>query len=149
MVKSFFFTFIGLMLNPPWALLGVGAVLGLVLLAVRWPTAQLALRGAGFAKGERDLVWVCMPRGMAAGVLAIMPSKAGVAGMGQLPVVVFSCVVVTILAFAVGMPWMSARLGGDDEEPSDVPREALPSIMGTEGAPVRVDGEENPTIPLT
>ena len=50
MIKSFFFCFIGLMLSPPWSLIGVGAALGLALLAVRWPTAQLALRG-GLLKG--------------------------------------------------------------------------------------------------
>ena len=52
MIKSFFFCFIGLMLSPPWSLIGVGAALGLALLAVRWPTARLALRGAGFSKGS-------------------------------------------------------------------------------------------------
>ena len=154
MIKSFFFCFIGLMLAPPWSLIGVGAVLGLALLLVRWPTAQLALRGAGFSKGERGLVAVCMPRGMAAGVLAILPAQAGIAGMQQLPVVVFSCVTVTILAFAVGMPLMTHRIAAEAAEveehlESDELLDGL-RITAVEQSPDDKSGElEHPTIPLT
>lgn len=158
MIKSFFFCFIGLMLNPPWSLIGVGAVLGLTLLAVRWPTAQLALKGAGFSAGERGLVAVCMPRGMAAGVLAILPAQAGVPGMQELPVVVFSCVVVTILAFAVGMPLMTHRIEaanqaedtdseGDDSDAGEGPLGTL-RLTATE-QPSDSDAQEHPTVPLT
>ena len=154
MIKSFFFCFIGLMLSPPWSLIGVGAALGLALLAVRWPTAQLALRGAGFSKGERGLVAVCMPRGMAAGVLAILPAQAGISGMQELPVVVFSCVVVTILAFAVGMPVMTQRIeqeaaATDGDDDSDGGLEALP-LTATERSTESASAElEHPTVPLT
>ena len=75
MIKSFFFCFIGLMLAPPWSLIGVGAVLGLALLVVRWPTAQLALRGAGFLRVS--VAWLRVyARGMAAGVLAYFASSS-------------------------------------------------------------------------
>jgi cell volume regulation protein A len=155
MIKSFFFCFIGLMLQPPWSLIAVGAVLGLVLLAVRWPAAQLALRGAGFSRSERSLVVVSMPRGMAAGVLAILPAQAGIPGMTQLPVVVFSCVVVTILAFSVGMPIMTKRLAAGEvieQDAGDENGEAVKPairIMATEQAPRESSGEEHPTLPLT
>ena len=145
---------IGLMLSPPWSLIGVGAVLGLVLLLVRWPTAQLALRGAGFTTGERGLVAVCMPRGMAAGVLAILPAQAGIAGMQQLPVVVFSCVTVTILAFAVGMPVMTNRIAleASGREVTSAPEDALDGLRITaveRPAEDHSDSPEHPTVPLT
>jgi hypothetical protein len=47
---------------------------------------------------------------MAAGVLAMMPHQAGIAGTDALPTVVFATVVTTILAFAFGFPLMKSRL---------------------------------------
>ena len=53
-----------------------------------------------------------MPRGMAAGVLAILPFQKGVSNTDFFPVVVFSCVVTTLLLFAVGFPVYKNRLAG-------------------------------------
>lgn len=110
MVKSFFFTFIGMMLGPPWPLMALGAVLGVALLLSRYPAVAGAMSGKGFRSEERGLVWVALPRGMAAGVLAMMPHQAGVPATEGLPTVVFATVVTTILAFALGFPLMKRRL---------------------------------------
>jgi potassium/hydrogen antiporter len=103
-IKSFFFTFIGAMMSPPWSLIAMGAFLGLVLLAARVPGAWLATLGSGLSPEQKKLVVVSMPRGMAAGVLATLPAAAGVEGTDQLPTVVFAGVLTTILVFAVGFP---------------------------------------------
>jgi cell volume regulation protein A len=103
-IKSFFFTFIGAMMSPPWSLIAMGVLLGLVLLATRFPGACLATLGSGLTREQKKLVIVSMPRGMAAGVLATLPAAAGVGGTDQLPTVVFACVLTTILVFAVGFP---------------------------------------------
>lgn len=103
-IKSFFFTFIGAMLGPPWASLGVGAAFGLVLFVTRLPAVRLALLGSDLSPADRRVASVALPRGMAAGVLATMPSAAGVAAMEGLPPVVFSAVITTILVFAIGFP---------------------------------------------
>lgn len=103
-VKSFFFTFIGAMLGPPWALLGLGAALGVVLLLVRAPGLYAAVIGSSLTPQDKRLALVSLPRGMAAGVLATMPAAAGVEGTGDLPAVVFAAVLVTILTFAIGFP---------------------------------------------
>jgi cell volume regulation protein A len=110
MIKSFFFTFIGMMLGPPWSLMQFGAVLGVALLLSRYPAVAIAMSGKGFRSEERGLVWVALPRGMAAGVLAMMPHQAGVPATEGLPTVVFATVVTTILAFALGFPLMKRRL---------------------------------------
>lgn len=103
-IKSFFFTFIGAMLTPPWGLILFGVLLGLILLPARFPGAWVLGRGEHLDKGERALVAVSLPRGMAAGVLATMPMAAGIAGTSNFPVIVFACVFTTILIFAVGFP---------------------------------------------
>lgn len=101
-IKSFFFTFIGAMLGPPWAALAVGAALGVILFVTRVPGVRLATIGSGLSTGEVHVSTVALPRGMAAGVLATMPAAAGIPFTDTLPPIVFAAVVTTILLFAVG-----------------------------------------------
>ena len=111
MIKSFFFSFIGMMLGPPWSLVALGIVLGLTLLVARVPAVATALAGKSFSSAERRLIGVALPRGMAAGVLAMMPWQAGIPGTEQLPGIVFAAVVTTIVTFAIGFPLAKAKLG--------------------------------------
>lgn len=114
MVKSFFFVFIGAMLAPPWSLLGLGALLGLLLLLSRIPAVRLATIASDFSPAQKTMATVALPRGMAAGVLATLPGAAGVPGTDQLPVLVFACVFSTILIFAVGFPIVKRRMPPKD-----------------------------------
>ncbi|MFT5356465.1 MAG: cell volume regulation protein A [Polyangiales bacterium] len=113
-IKSFFFCFIGAMLGPPWSLLFFGVGIGLILLLARVPNVLLATARSGLSTPARSLVGVLMPRGMAAGVLAMMPYQAGIEGTESLPVVIFSAVLTTILIFAVGFPILKKRLPPSD-----------------------------------
>ena len=117
-VKSLFFTFIGLMIGPPWGFVFVGVLLAALLLALRVPAVWLATRGAGFSRRQQRIVTVSLPRGMAAGVLATIPLAQGVSGTDVLPPMVFACVAATILIFAVGFPIASRT--PDDAEPVEV-----------------------------
>lgn len=101
-IKSFFFTYIGLMLAPPWSLLLLGIVVGFTLFGSRVPASMLVVRGPDFEPHERKLISVSLPRGMAAGVLATMPAAAGIEGTENLPAMVFAAVVTSIAIFAVG-----------------------------------------------
>ncbi len=114
-IKSFFFVFIGAMLGPPWPLIALGLLLGIVLFLVRVPAARLAVLGSGLSPGQTKIVVVSLPRGMAAGVLATLPAAAGVPGTQTLPVAVFAAVFTTILTFAVGFPL--ARRAVQAEQP--------------------------------
>ena len=107
-VKSFFFTFIGAMLGPPWSLAAGGALMAVVLLVVRYPAVWLALQRTSLSPELRRLIYLSLPRGVAAGVLATLPMSSGVPGMQDLPVVVFACVFSTVLIFALGFP-LAAR----------------------------------------
>lgn len=109
-VKSFFFVMIGALLTPPWPLVALGILLAAILYAARVPAVRVATLGSGFAPTQRGLIAVCMPRGLAAGVLATVPMAAGVVATTELPVVVFTCIVATIAIFAVGLPLAGRRL---------------------------------------
>lgn len=123
-IKSFFFTFIGLMLAPPWSLLLFGVVVGSVLLLARWPAVKLANLGAGLAPAESKLIGISLPRGLAAGVLATMPAQAGAPGTENLPSLVFSAVVTSIMVFAIGFKMARASAAPTAvDEPHGVPVE--------------------------
>jgi len=114
-VKSFFFTFVGAMLGPPWSLARAGTQLAVVLLVVRFPGAWLALLGGTLDRRQRHIVFLSVPRGVAAGVLATLPVTAGLPGMEQLPTVVFACVFGTILIFAAGFPLAMREQPGEEQ----------------------------------
>ena len=116
-IKSFFFTFVGAMLGPPWTLAAAGALLAATLLVARYPAAWLAMTGSSMQPKPRRIVFMTVPRGVAAGVLATLPVAAGLPGMDSLPTVVFACVVGTILIFAAGFP-LVMRSGAPDPEAS-------------------------------
>jgi cell volume regulation protein A len=150
-VKSFFFTFMGAMLGPPWGLVALGALFGVLLLVVRVPAVSVALLGSGLLPGERQMVLVSMPRGMAAGVLATLPVAAGIPGTTDLPNVVFAGALVSILIFAVGFP--RARGRADREAAAAPPAERAAAPATGDGTPAGPDGPPpdaaSPTPPTT
>lgn len=117
-IKSFFFTFVGAMLGPPWGLATAGAILAAVLLVARYPAAWLAMTNSSLQPRQRHIVFMSVPRGVAAGVLATLPMAAGLAGMEDLSTVVFACVVGTILIFAAGFPLVMRSGSGPAPEAS-------------------------------
>jgi len=122
---------IGAMLAPPWSEIALGIVLTFVLFAVRLPAVRLATLGARLSTGDRMLIDVSMPRGMAAGVLATLPMASGVVATSQLPVIVFTCIVATICVFAAGMPFAARRA---ERERRDA--ESIAAAPGGEAAAV-------------
>lgn len=130
-VKSFFFVMIGALLTPPWSQVGLGILLAAVLYAVRLPAVRVATLGSGLGPAQRALVGVCMPRGMAAGVLATVPMASGIVATAELPVVVFTCIVATIAVFAVGLPLASRRIS------REAPLDEVPQPAASAGFPQR------------
>ncbi|MEZ4225195.1 MAG: cation:proton antiporter [Polyangiaceae bacterium] len=120
-IKSFFFVFIGAMMTGPWPLLLLGSILGGLLFGARIPATRLATVASDLTSDEKNLVTVSLPRGMAAGVLATLPVASGVAGTETLPVVVFACVLTTIVVFAVGFPVVKRGLAPRPELAAAIP----------------------------
>ncbi len=102
LIKTFFFVFLGAMLGPPWGWAALGVGLGIVLAIARVPAVLLGLLGSDLDRGERRLTLVAAPRGLAAGVLAVLPVAAGVVATTALPVVVYSAVITSIVVFSIG-----------------------------------------------
>lgn len=150
-IKSFFFTFIGAMLGPPWGLLFFGVFIGIVLLVARVPNVAICTVKSGMSKPARGLVGVLFPRGMAAGVLAMMPSQAGIPGTEDLPVVVFAAVFTTILLFAGGFPILKKRLPESDlETPAEAAAKKPPpdaSMTGFPSVPPPAGAHTSPDVP--
>ena len=138
-IKSFFFTFIGAMLAPPWSLIFLGVLLGLVLLLARVPAVFALAAVTKIPPAQRNLIVVSMPRGMAAGVLAMIPATVDPAMPGTeiLPVVVFACVFTTILVFAAGFPLTKSRLtaASQADAPSATPSEGTSPDGSPDGTP--------------
>ena len=109
-IKSLFFTFMGMMLGPPWGLMALGALLAVFIGLARVPAGLVATLRSEHDEASKKMVVISLPRGMAAGVLATMPAFAGVPDTEQLPVLVFSCIVTTILLFAAGFPAIRKQL---------------------------------------
>lgn len=130
-IKSFFFCFIGAMLGPREGqglgnflmLVVFGVFIGLVLFVARIPNVMAVTVRSDLSRPARKLIMVLFPRGMAAGVLAMMPHQAGIPGTRDLPVVVFAAVFTTILLFAAGFPILKKKLPLTDLEPMVKPPE--------------------------
>jgi cell volume regulation protein A len=111
-IKSFFFTYIGLRLSPPWSLIIVGVLVGVVLYLTRIPVSMIiASKSGGFDENQQKMITIALPRGMAAGVLATLPSspKYAISGTEQLPAMVFAAVVTSIAIFAFGFRQVRKR----------------------------------------
>jgi len=83
-------------------LIMLGAVFAVMLLVFRWPAVKLSLWGAGMSRSQQALAAVAIPRGMAAGVLSMMPMQRGLPNTENLVSGVFGGIVFTILLFTVG-----------------------------------------------
>jgi len=101
-IKSFFFTLIGLMFPTSPRLIALGAVSALLILLFRIPAVRISLRGAGLSRGQLLMVDIAIPRGIAAGVLSTLPIYYGIPGAENLSPGVFSLIVFSILFFAAG-----------------------------------------------
>ena len=134
-IKSFFFTYIGLMLAPPWSLLLLGVVVGLTLFGARLPAVLIVAREPAFDVGERKLISIALPRGMAAGVLATLPMTRGVPGTENLPSMVFAAVVTTIAIFAIGFRKVRSEAAVPAGAPVPAPASGSEAAVSTHAMP--------------
>jgi len=107
-VKTFFFALIGLLLVVEPVAIGIGIAIALALLAARHLSVRLALQSEKSLKKDLNLIGWLMPRGLAAAVLAIMPSQAGIPGTEAFPSIVFTVIIATIILTTIGF-FMSTR----------------------------------------
>jgi cell volume regulation protein A len=118
-VKVFFFTFIGLMLEPNIMGIMLGMIITALCLFSRYPAAFIALKGAkDYSPFDKKIIITCMPRGLAAGVLATLPAHRGVEGTENLASIVFSVIIFSVLLFAVRFAILKRNQPDDVDENS-------------------------------
>jgi len=101
LVKTFFFILIGVMFNFSLSSLVIALLLTALIALVRFPAVALGLKGSEFDQQTKNLAKICLPRGLAAGVLATMPLQMGIKGMERLSAIVFTVVSFSCVIFAV------------------------------------------------
>lgn len=110
-IKSFFFTLIGLMFPLSPRLMVMGAAAAVLLFLFRIPAVRLSLGGTGLSPRQLQMLDVAIPRGIAAGVLSSLPIQYGVPGAENFSPGVFSLIVFSIILFAVGFAFV--KRGGE------------------------------------
>ena len=103
LIKSFFFFLIGLMFPMDLKMIALAAVAVLFLMAMRVPAVLFSTRRMGLGKKEFWFLCAAIPRGLAAGVLATLPMQYGVPGAEYLAPAVFAVIVLSTLAFTIGV----------------------------------------------
>lgn len=101
LIKSFFFVLIGLMFPISPKLIFLGGIASLFVLIFRFPAVVVSVRGLGMSRKQFWMLVIAIPRGLAAGVLSMIPLSRGVPGVENLSGAVFAMVVFSILIFSV------------------------------------------------
>jgi potassium/hydrogen antiporter len=100
LIKSFFFFMIGLMFPVHVASIAMAAAGVVVLFLARIPAVLITTRGMRLSRREFWFAAAAIPRGLAAGVLATIPMRYGIAGQYLAPTM-FALIVFSILGFAL------------------------------------------------
>ncbi|HEX9742492.1 MAG TPA: cation:proton antiporter [Nitrospiraceae bacterium] len=107
LVRTFFYVLLGLILDfsaVTWMVAGAGIALFLIGLGVRW----VIVEGFGFARGEwtdteRRMITSMLPRGVAAAVMAFLPSGAGIPGTDLFPLYALTVIALSVLYMTVAL----------------------------------------------
>lgn len=129
------FTYLGMNLGPPWGLLAMGIVLGLLLVVLRLLAARLVLRGVD----ERTFSALALgwPRGMLVAGLAALPHAAAVPGTESLTTLVFAAVATTCVAFGVAVSPLGHAHVSEDISHGKGPSGHAPGGMSEGTGPTR------------
>ena len=105
LVRTFFFVYLGILVDPELLLdartLGIGLLLFAGLLAARYIAVMATTRRLRL-EGDDLVLWVMGPRGLAAAVLAAAPAQAGIPGTDSFVALAFLILVLTNLFATVG-----------------------------------------------
>ncbi|MBU3904549.1 MAG: cation:proton antiporter [Nanoarchaeota archaeon] len=102
-IRSFFFVFLGLIVEINMTYVMYGVVIAAILILLRIIVAQISMIGSGITKAELNIMRIMTPRGLAAAVLAQLPLQAGIVGGNLISNIVFVVILITVLyaSFAI------------------------------------------------
>lgn len=144
-IKSFFFTYMGVGLEGSWPVAALGLVLAALALVVRAPAVAAAVPRIALPVPQRQMLAVAVPRGLMAGVLAAMAAGRGVPGLEPLSPLVFSAVLASIVIFAAALP-LARR---PPRVAAAVIAPDRPGVLRQTGAPVFPSSSTTPSSPFS
>jgi cell volume regulation protein A len=103
-MKIVFFLFMGALLQRPSPAFWIGIGLGAALFVVRVPLVWATLRSTAVPGIDKRIMTVAMPRGLVAGMLALLPVSAGLPSAEVYPSVAYAAILATIVLFTLGFP---------------------------------------------
>ena len=119
-VRTFFFVYLGLLLNfdSVTLLTGLsGVLIVFLLLGSRWIGIFLfKMRNRAMTPAELEVIMAMMPRGLATAVMAFLPLQAGIPGVESLPMYAFVAIVLTNVYMTVRVIVAERRLDAEREQ---------------------------------
>lgn len=109
LIRSFFFVFTGLLFSfSSFNTVFFGVFLAFVFLGLRVVAVRMSTLKSHLS-GERTLMTVMLPRGLAAAVLASLPLTVGVPGSQVFPEIVFMVILTSIVMCTVGVAFLKKQ----------------------------------------
>ncbi len=118
LVRTFFFVYLGLLVSlTDWLFIMIGVILVIGTMAARVGAVHLTLP-KGFSLFDKRLMYVMLPRGLAAAVLANLVVTKGVPGTNGFMDIVFTVIIGTVLVTTIGVFVMghAGKEGAEKEE---------------------------------
>ncbi len=126
LVRTFFFVYLGLLVSlTDWVFIVMGIILVIGAMAARVGAVHLTMP-KGFPLFDKRLMYVMLPRGLAAAVLANLVVTKGVPGTNGFMDVVFTVIIGTVLVTTIGVFVMgrSGKEGAEKEEIKEAKKSA-------------------------
>lgn len=124
LVRTFFYVLLGLILDVSamtWLVAATGVGLFMIALGVRWVvTEAFGLAWGGWTPIERRVMTAMLPRGVAAAVMAFLPTSSGISDTELFPLYALTVIALSVL-YMTGALAVERRL---------VPRKDRPIVAG-------------------
>jgi NhaP-type Na+/H+ or K+/H+ antiporter len=136
LVRTFFFVYLGLLVSlTNWIFIMIGVILVIVTMAARVSAVHLTMP-KDFSLFDKRLMYVMLPRGLAAAVLANLVVTRGVPGTVGFMDIVFTVIIGTVLVTTIGVFVMghSGKEVAEKEEIKTAKKEAEEAQRKAEAA---------------
>jgi potassium/hydrogen antiporter len=103
-LKTFFFVYLGLIINvKDYGLMIIGILIAVLLFLVRPIAVSISHRGTKLEDKERSFLEVLTPKGLSAAVAAQLPLQYGIARGDQFPTIVLFAIITSVLISVIGV----------------------------------------------
>lgn len=113
-IRTFFFVYLGMMFSfrqIDAEFLKICGVMVLIIVLLRICSTEIIVRIFPEKHGERYLITLMLPRGLASAVLATLPAAAGVTGTERFVAITFGVIIVTNILLTLGMTFFGPLTG--------------------------------------